>query len=300
MILIANPIYDVVFKFMMEDNKVAQKFVSTIIHEEVVELDFAHTSIPYDGANGLTGLTGLTVCHLDFAAKISTPDGYKIVAIELQKAKLPTDIMRFRNYLGQNYQSSDNTYHEKGDEYPKARQIYCIFLLNHGIGFPAVPMLEVNQNVIDSATGKVVDGSKNEFIESLHHRSWIIQIPQLKQHRRNDIETLLSIFDQDNLSADHHIKNVNEEDFPEEYRPIIRRLQMAQSTSEVRQQMITEDYYLVVLRNNERKVREQAAELVEKTEALEKAEAEKAEILAKAKAEKLALLARIAELESKK
>jgi hypothetical protein len=134
-------------------------------------------------------------------------------------------------------------------------------------------MLEVNQNVTDSATGNVVDGNKNEFIESLHHRSWIIQIPQLKERRRNNIETLLSIFDQDNLSADHHIKNVNEEDFPEEYRPIIRRLQMAQSTSEVRQQMVTEDYYLVVLRNEERKVSELSKALSEKDQALSEKDA---------------------------
>ncbi|GHT22674.1 hypothetical protein FACS189430_04810 [Bacteroidia bacterium] len=272
MIYIANPIYDVVFKFMMEDNKVAKKFISAIIREEVVELDFAHTSVPYAGD------TGLTVCHMDFAAKISTPGGYKIVAIELQKAKLPTDIMRFRNYLGQNYQSSDNTYRVEEAEYPKARQIYCIFLLNHGIGFPAVPMLEVNQNVTDAATGNLVDGNKNEFIESLHHRSWIIQIPQLKQRRRNDLEMLLSIFDQDNLSADHHIKNVNEEDFPEEYRPIIRRLQMAQSTAEVRQQMITEDYYLVVLRNEERKVGELNKVIEEKDKALSEKDKEIAKL----------------------
>jgi hypothetical protein len=38
---IANPLYDVVFKYMMEDNKVAKKFISVIIGEDVIELDFA-------------------------------------------------------------------------------------------------------------------------------------------------------------------------------------------------------------------------------------------------------------------
>ncbi|MDR1022688.1 MAG: hypothetical protein LBL94_05390, partial [Prevotellaceae bacterium] len=49
---IANPIYDVAFKFMMEDNKVAKAFLSAIIQEEVVELDFAsqeHTIRIKDG-----------------------------------------------------------------------------------------------------------------------------------------------------------------------------------------------------------------------------------------------------------
>ncbi|MDR0565762.1 MAG: hypothetical protein LBG47_01790, partial [Prevotellaceae bacterium] len=38
---IANPTYDVVFRFMMEDERVAKSFISAIIEEEVVELDFA-------------------------------------------------------------------------------------------------------------------------------------------------------------------------------------------------------------------------------------------------------------------
>ncbi|MDR3308991.1 MAG: hypothetical protein LBS80_03455, partial [Tannerella sp.] len=42
---IANPIYDVVFKYMMEDNKAAKKFISVIIGEEVTELDFADREV---------------------------------------------------------------------------------------------------------------------------------------------------------------------------------------------------------------------------------------------------------------
>jgi hypothetical protein len=34
---IANPIYDTVFKFLMEDEKVARAFISAIIGEEVME-----------------------------------------------------------------------------------------------------------------------------------------------------------------------------------------------------------------------------------------------------------------------
>ena len=37
---IANPIYDVVFKYMMEDLKVAKTFIAAIIGEDVEELDF--------------------------------------------------------------------------------------------------------------------------------------------------------------------------------------------------------------------------------------------------------------------
>lgn len=38
---IANPIYDVVFKFMMEDERWQNPFFRQLIGEEVRELDFA-------------------------------------------------------------------------------------------------------------------------------------------------------------------------------------------------------------------------------------------------------------------
>jgi hypothetical protein len=197
---------------------------------------------------------GLTVCHIDFVAKIAIGTGFKTVVIELQKAKLATDIMRFRRYVGQHYQAPDNIYFEKHEKHDKVRQLYCIFLLNHNIGYPNVPMLEVNLNVTDAATGKLLSSAKNEFIESLHHRSWIVQIPQLKEHRRNDIENLLSIFDQSHvLSSDKRTMDVNEDDFPEKYRDVVRRLLRAYATPELRRSMEAEDDYLEPIRDEERR-----------------------------------------------
>ena len=37
---IANPIYDVVFKYLMEDNDIARLIISTIIKKEIVSLEF--------------------------------------------------------------------------------------------------------------------------------------------------------------------------------------------------------------------------------------------------------------------
>ncbi len=39
-IAIANPIYDVVFKYLMEDTEIAKLILSTIIDEEIESLDF--------------------------------------------------------------------------------------------------------------------------------------------------------------------------------------------------------------------------------------------------------------------
>ncbi|MCP4150726.1 MAG: hypothetical protein GY757_23475, partial [bacterium] len=37
---IANPIYDVVFKYLMEDNDIARLIISTIIRQKVISLEF--------------------------------------------------------------------------------------------------------------------------------------------------------------------------------------------------------------------------------------------------------------------
>lgn len=37
---IANPIYDSVFKYLMEDNRIAKLYISKIIEEEIEELIF--------------------------------------------------------------------------------------------------------------------------------------------------------------------------------------------------------------------------------------------------------------------
>ncbi|MDW8296853.1 MAG: hypothetical protein RMJ97_08205, partial [Raineya sp.] len=73
---------------------------------------------------------------------------------------------------------------------------------------------------------------------------------------QSDLEKILSIFDQHNRSEDFHILNVKEEDFPEEYRPIIRRLQAAAQESSLRKKMIAEDDYLAEMNEYEEEINE--------------------------------------------
>jgi len=244
---IANPIYDVVFKYMMEDNTVAKLLISTIIGEEIVSLDPKPQEHTRENEKIKGEIPNLTVYRLDFSAKIKTTSGeYKVIVIEMQKAELPTDIMRFRRYLGEQYIDSDNRIAD--NEEIDAMQIYAIYFLGKELGIYDTPVLSVSPEVKDVSTGKIV-GDKNKFIEGLHHKSWIVQISCLKARRRNELEQLLSIFDQSNRTSDIHILNVREEDFPEKYRPIIRRLKGAASDSKVKKQMKEDDEILKYLRD---------------------------------------------------
>jgi hypothetical protein len=257
---------------MMEDNKVAKSFLSAIIDEQIIELDFSaqerttqvqKTKKRQDDEEEDDSV--LTVCRVDFAAKILTSLGYKTVTIELQKAKLSSDIMRFRRYLGVHYQDKENSYDEDRE---KARQIYCIFLLDYGMDLPERPVLEVYYRMRDVTTREKFDES-NKFVVSLHHRSWIVQIRQLKSHRRNDLEKLLSIFDQDNRTSNQHIMNVSEDDFPEEYSHIIRRLRKAGESEKIKKEMELEDDIIEELRKNERKIEEQGKMIEEQGKVIE-------------------------------
>lgn len=273
--LIANPIYDVVFKFLMEDSKIAKLLVGAIIDQEIIELDFRPKSFTSkvqrkDASNEPL----FTVYHLDFSAKIKSPEGDKLVVIEVQKAKLPTDIIRFRGYLGQQYANRENQYwvtDKEGLTERRALPIISIYFLGHNLeNIHGIPVIHVNRRYID-VYSKTEIKQRDQFIESLTHDSYVISIKDLIARRRNELEILLSVFDQTNQTEDHHILNVREEDFPVKYRPIIRRLQQAVEVQEIRDNMEIEDTILEEFEVIERRALEAERRAEEATQKAEEA-----------------------------
>ena len=267
---IANPIYDVVFKYLMEDSKIAKLLISTIIGEKIVTLDF----LPREKVAEIESeYHSFTVYRLDFSAKIKAANGFKNVLIEIQKAKFATDIMRFRKYLGEQYQNKENVYHTtiNGKEMKKAMPILSIYFLGHKLEHIEVPFIKVNRQYYDGTTGEKIT-EKEEFIESLTHDSFIIQIPHLRRKYQTEVEQLLSVFDQRNRTSDSHILNVKEEDFPAKYRPLIRRLQKAVVEPDVRDKMDIEDEILEELQDWERLVDSQDKIIVQKNKTIEEKE----------------------------
>jgi hypothetical protein len=145
------------------------------------------------------------------------------------------------------------------------------------VGYPDSTVVEINYDAKDSTTQKYLD-IRDEFTESLHHRSWIVQVKQLKERRRNEMEKILSIFDQDNLTDGNHILNINEEDFPEEYRPIIQRLRMAYESEDIQRKMEMEDDYMEYLLEKERELAQEREDNKEKDKIIEKERKEKEKI----------------------
>ena len=236
MTLIANPIYDVVFKFMMEDEKVARMLLSALLKKEIVELQMRqheYTSMQQ---------TRISLFRMDFSARIREDDGSDhLVLIELQKTWLATETLRFRQYLGTQYLNRNNM--RSGDDATYGLPIITIYILGHILGDLKEPVIYVRRRYLDYDDNEI--GQKDPFVESLTHDSIIVQIPFLKGRTRTRLERLLNVFDQDYRSPENeHLIEIDETIFPADEQLIITRLLKAGVAPDVRRAMDVEDEIL--------------------------------------------------------
>ncbi len=180
--LIANPIYDVFFKYLMEDIQIVKKLLSTIIGEEIIALELR----PQETTVHIPQYF-LSVIRLDFKASIKTANGQsKKVLIELQKGKFAFDIARFRKYLGENYAKQD---------------LITIYFLGFQLENLQAAVVKANHQYYDMVKGETLN-VKNDFIEQLVHDCFVIQIPRLTLNLQNKVEKMLLIFNQQFVLVD--------------------------------------------------------------------------------------------------
>lgn len=287
--LIANPIYDTVFKCLMENLEVAKGIISTIIDEDIVHLDFkAKENVHFKEE------CVLTLYYLDFIARIKQKDGvYKDVLIELQKTDRPYDIQRFRNYLGEQYRKGDEVLNKNGLSSRATLPLITIYFLGFLIS-PTMPaVIKVNRQLIDLLAGKEIV-ERNDFIECLTHDCYVIQIPALKLEMKSRLEYVLSVFKQENfINNDRHLKDYRYETNDQLMKAILNQLTRAAGNKELIAQLdleeLEERYIENALGEIERKLiqKDQALEekdktIVEKDKTIaekEKALAEKEKII---------------------
>ncbi|MGE5344086.1 MAG: hypothetical protein ACM3SY_21680 [Candidatus Omnitrophota bacterium] len=237
--LIANPIYDTVFKYLMENLEIAKGMISTIIDEDIEYLDFkAQESIKKKNE----GHPRLVAYHLDFIARIRQKNGtYKTVLIELQKTNIAYDIMRFRKYLGEEYRKEDEVIMLDGKILTDPLPIVTIYFLGFYLSKTLPAVIKVNRDYIDVLNGKQIK-ERNDFIECLTHDSFIIQIPALHLHLRNRLEYVLSIFMQENfIDTEHHLKDYAHQTEDALVKKILKRLEMAAADKELHHQLEVEE-----------------------------------------------------------
>jgi chromosome segregation ATPase len=128
-------------------------------------------------------------------------------------------------------------------------------------------VLTVDYRVHDACTGDEFSAF-GEFVSGLHQHSWIVQIRWLKKRRRNDLEKILSIFDQSGVTDIRYILNVDEESYPEAYRQIIRRLRKAMEDPQKRREMELEDDIVKELQDKERQIEEKSKAIIDMSKAI--------------------------------
>lgn len=219
----------------------------------------------------------ISMFRIDFGAHVKEPDGtIRLVLIELQKAWLETETLRFRQYLGAQYSNPENVPSENNkDGY--AIPMVAIYLLGHRVGDINVPVLYVKHKAYDYDGNVVTDGIPDPFVESLIHDSIIVQIPLLHGQVNNRLEKVLSVFDQSQKNgSDRHVLNVNDTPFndDDDMQYLLRRLLMAAANTQLREEMNVEDEYFKALEDRDTALMMKDKKLAEQAEQLEQNKAE--------------------------
>jgi hypothetical protein len=250
MIQIANPIYDSVFKYIMQNNKVCIILLGALLNRDIIEVEVISNELVR------AGLKKFAVLRLDFLAKIKNPDGsIETVSIELQKSEKSTEIARFRSYLASLYDTRANDVevierkNRRGKTVKIERKnpyhIIAIYILGHALDGIDEPVIYNAPNPV-GATGKPIENATaNPFFNNLTHDTIIVQIPKLRKNVQSRVEQFLDIFDQSRtMPKNEHFLLIDDyEDKPEGFNTIVRELARAAADRQTKFEMDIEDEY---------------------------------------------------------
>ena len=263
---IANPIYDSVFKYLVEDERIARTLISALLKREVVRVKVR----PHEYAN--TNRDNISMFRIDFAATVVDESGKeKLVLIELQKTWLNTETLRFRQYLGAQYANKDNivrTDNPKGYAIP----MITVYLLGHRVGEIEEPVLYVSHHSYDYDGNVVTVGMPDPFVESLVHDSIIVQIPLLRGQVNNRLEKVLSVFDQTRRDEyDSQVLDIEESEYEDDadMMYILRRLTAAAASARMRLDMDVEDEYYSAIEDRDTALMERELAIKERDKQLQ-------------------------------
>ena len=244
--VVANPIYDVVFKYLMEDERIARTILSALLKKDVVKVEVR----PHEYSNDER--ESLSVFRIDFGATVREADGEeKLILVELQKTWVETETLRFRQYLGVQYRSPKNM---RGDN---ALPMVAVYLLGHKVGNIEEPVLYVNHDCYDYEDNRVERGLPDPFVESLTHNSIIVQIPRLHGQINNRLDKVLSVFDQHNRDRDdEQLLRLDERMYSDDsdMEHILHRLTMAAADADMRHRMDVEDEYFSIIEKRDTEI----------------------------------------------
>lgn len=258
--IIANPLYDVVFKYLMEDIDIAREILETILGEKILYLEVK----PQETVTEVGDDGKLHILRFDFKATIESPTGeLKKVLIELQKLKKSFNIMRFRRYLGENYSEEDDVILDDGTQVKMPLPIVTIYILGFVLEKLKNAVVKINREYYDVLAEKKIENVKEEFVELLTHDSFVIQVRGLPQETKTKLERVLQVFNPKFKTQDEHKLDFTGKTDDPLVQKMIARLQRAIADDEMRRKMDVEDEIEQVLeRENSKSAAEIAAQKI--------------------------------------
>lgn len=119
--------------------------------------------------------------------------------IEIQKARNQIDLMRFRNYLAEQYKKTDTINNQK-----VVLPITTIYILGFKLPEILSPCIKVERKYKDLINKTILD-VKSDFIEKLTHDSFVVQVERITNRYQTKLDKLLSVFEQTNFVDDQKI-----------------------------------------------------------------------------------------------
>ena len=242
--IIANPIYDTVFKYLLEDLGIAKDLLAMILNVEITELAVKPQETTVESY--LESKLPISIYRLDFVAIIKENNGaFKKVLIELQKSKKSTNILRFRRYLAENYQKEDKIIIEN-KEVLQSLEIVTLYFLGFELDDVPTSIMKVKNCFVDVTTGENLSAEpKDKFVRLLNHESYMVQIPKLKPNEKSRVENVLSIFSQDYVTDyDDQKLNYDEKISSDPLsKRIVNRLTRAIADDDLRRKMNIEEEF---------------------------------------------------------
>ena len=251
MIYVANPLYDAVFKYMMEDERIAKTLLSALLQKTVIAVEMRRHEYPNISRDAIS------MFRVDFAATVLEDDGSKnLILIELQ------------------YNNKENMRKETKGKY--ALPTVAVYLLGHNVGQFTEPVIYARHKIYDYEGNEVHQEEPDPFVESLQHDSIIVQIPRLRGRVNNRLEKILSVFDQSQIYPDdQRMLELDENKYGDdaEMTHILHRLQSAAANPDIRNRMNAEDEFFQALEDRDTTIMTQKKELEKQKAAIKEKDA---------------------------
>jgi hypothetical protein len=273
-IVIPNPIYDVVFRYLMADYESALIVLSTLTNEKIIKLHLEPLTHPEKKGVKIKDPGSeqeISLFHLDFTATVELKDGSEeMIMIELQKAAEQDDIFRFKRYIGKNFQykRKEELKDSKGQLISiidRPIRLVPIFILNFRIENEINDLLiKVNRTKIGVFKNETLT-QHNDFIDHLSYDMLVVQLPNLHNIRPEEYEqdeykrklyALLKLFDQKEVFKDNeHRLRVMRKLLPGFLERVVNRLQAAdRDNPDLEEVMLAEDEILKMLLRKENQI----------------------------------------------